>query len=44
VDRAQHYGENGMLLMDVFDNRYMIPDMDQLSRGDRKQLTRYIYW
>ncbi|HCP99982.1 MAG TPA: hypothetical protein DIT99_04490, partial [Candidatus Latescibacteria bacterium] len=44
VDRTQHYGENGMLLVDVFDNRYMIPDMDQLSRGDRKQLTRYIYW
>ena len=44
VDRAQDYGKNSKILLDVFDNRYIIPDMNALPAGDQKRLTRYIYW
>lgn len=44
TDRAQDYGKNSKILLDVFDNRYIIPDMEGLPAADRKKLTRYIYW
>jgi len=34
--QAQEYGENGKLLLDVDDNRYLLPDVDALAR--RQQL------
>lgn len=44
VDRAQDYGEHSKVLLDVFDNRFIIPDLRELPRQDRERLTRYIYW
>jgi len=43
-DRAEDFGERGKLLLDVFDNRYVIPDVQQLSPADRSRFTKYVYW
>ena len=42
--RAVEFSDNGKLLMDVDDNRYLVPNVDQLSRRDRERFLRYIYW
>ncbi len=43
-DRAVDFGQNGKVLIDVDDNRYLIPDLDQLSARERVDFQRYIYW
>jgi ATP-binding cassette, subfamily B, bacterial len=43
-DRALEYGDNGKVLLDVYENRYVIPNMDTLPAGDRDRLMRFIYW
>jgi ATP-binding cassette subfamily B protein len=42
--QAQEYGENGKLLLDVDDNRYLIPDVDALPRRQYLLFQRYVYW
>jgi ATP-binding cassette subfamily B protein len=42
--QAQEYGENGKLLLDVDDNRYLIPDVDALPRRQHLLFRRYVYW
>jgi ATP-binding cassette subfamily B protein len=42
--QAQEYGENGKLLLDVDDNRYLIPDVDALPRREHLLFRRYVYW
>ncbi len=43
-DRAVDYGRHGKVLIDVDENRYVIPDLDQLSPGEQADFTRIIYW
>jgi len=43
-DRAFDYGRRGKVLIDVDENRYLIPDLDALTQGERTQFQRYIYW
>jgi len=43
-DRAEDYSDNGKLLLDAYDNRYLIPDLSALPTADRRRLTRYVYW
>jgi ATP-binding cassette, subfamily B, bacterial len=43
-DKAQDFGERGKVLLDVFENRYIIPDVEKLPPGDQLRFTRYIYW
>lgn len=43
-DRAEDYSDRGKLLLDAYDNRYVIPDIQALPPSDRKRLTDYIYW
>jgi len=43
-DKAVDYGKNGKVLIDVDDNRYLIPDVDELPMKERVEFTRYIYW
>lgn len=43
-DRAQDYGENGKVLLDTFENRYVIRDIRELPARDRMRMQRYIYW
>ncbi len=42
--RTLDFGESGKILLDVFDDRYVIPDVNNLSRVDRDLFTRYVYW
>jgi hypothetical protein len=43
-DRAEDYSERGKVLLDAYDNRYVIPDVTALPPADRRRLTAYIYW
>ena len=44
TDRAVDYGRQGKILIDVDDNRYLIPDLSKLEPSERAEFTRYIYW
>ena len=37
-------GGRGKILIDVDDNRYLIPDLDALDPKQRSDFQRYIYW
>lgn len=43
-DRAVDYGQTGKVLIDVDDNRYLIPDLEKLPMRERVDFTRFIYW
>ena len=42
--RVQNLGDNGKVLLDVSDIRYVIRDLDRLPKEDRRKFLRYIYW
>lgn len=41
---AQDYGQNGKVLVDVEENRYLIPDTTKLPSPGNSRFHRYIYW
>ena len=41
---AEDYGEDGKLLHDALENRYIIPNVEELPAADRRRFTSYIYW
>jgi hypothetical protein len=41
---AQDFGEQGKLISDTEDNRYVIPDVDQLPKPDRQKFRQHVYW
>jgi len=41
---AVDYGKKGKVIIDVHDNRYVIPDVELLEDGERREFQRYIYW
>jgi len=43
-DRAVDYGRGGKTLIDVDENRYLIPDVSKLSPREKSEFTRIIYW
>jgi hypothetical protein len=43
-DRAFDYGRRGKVLIDVEENRYLIPDIEALPPRERNEFQRYIYW
>jgi len=43
-DRAEDFGENGKVLLDAHDNRYIIVDLQALPQSDLQRLRNYIYW
>lgn len=43
-DGVKKYGERGRLLMDIEDNLYVIPSLEDLRRPDRIVFDRHIYW
>jgi hypothetical protein len=43
-DRALDYGKSGKVLLDVDENRYLIPDVQALPPKQREDFLRYIYW
>lgn len=44
LDRAVDYGRTGKVLIDLDNNRYLIPDVEKLSTAERNAFTHYIYW
>lgn len=42
--RTLDFGERGKILLDIFDDRYIIPDVEQLTKAEQELFTRYIYW
>lgn len=42
--QALDYGDNGKLIIDTKENRYVVNDIDQLPREDRERFLQYIYW
>ena len=43
-DSATSYGEGGKMLLDMEENRFLIPSMSDLPEPDRRLFERYIYW
>ncbi|MFM8220279.1 MAG: DUF1854 domain-containing protein, partial [Planctomycetaceae bacterium] len=42
--QVQDFGEHGKILLDLEDNRFLIPHLGQLPPQQRELLQRYIYW
>ncbi len=43
-DRALDYGNSGKVLIDVNENRYLIPNVSDLPAAERNKFIRIIYW
>lgn len=43
-DKAIDYGHGGKVLLDVLDNRFIIPRVADLASADQDRLMRFIYW
>lgn len=41
---AEEYGETGKVLIDVYENRLIIPDVNSLPAADRREFQSFIYW
>jgi ATP-binding cassette subfamily B protein len=42
--QVQDFGPHGKLLRDTDDNRYLLPDVNELQPNERMLFERYIYW
>jgi ATP-binding cassette subfamily B protein len=42
--QVQDFGERGKILLDLDDNRYIVPDVETLADNERDLFQRYIYW
>jgi hypothetical protein len=42
--KAIDYGAKGKILIDIFEDRYVIPNVEKLHPYDYKIFTRFIYW
>jgi hypothetical protein len=42
--RAIDIGRKGKLLIDIFEDRYIIPDVQELTPIERNMFTKFIYW
>ncbi|MEQ1828328.1 MAG: DUF1854 domain-containing protein, partial [Pirellula sp.] len=42
--QAIDFGERGKMLMDTEENRFIVPDIDQLPSADRERFLQYVYW
>jgi ABC-type transport system involved in Fe-S cluster assembly fused permease/ATPase subunit len=41
---VQDFGERGKVLLDLDDNRYLVPDVEALPLRERDLFQRYVYW
>ena len=41
---VQDFGDRGKILLDLDDNRFLVPDVEALPRRERELFQRYIYW
>jgi hypothetical protein len=42
--QAIDYGENGKLITDTEENRYLIQEVSNLSEADQEKFLQYVYW
>ncbi len=42
--QAIDYGENGKLIIDTEENRYLVQDIANLSKTDQEKFLQYVYW
>ena len=42
--QVQDFGETGKILLDLDDNRYLVPDVDALPPREHELFLRYVYW
>jgi ATP-binding cassette subfamily B protein len=42
--QVQDFGERGKVLLDLDDNRFLVPDVQTLPPRERELFLRYIYW
>jgi len=42
--QAQDFGRRGKIISDTEDNRFVVPDVEALPRGDRQKFLQFIYW
>jgi hypothetical protein len=42
--QVQDFGERGKVLLDLDDNRYLVPDVQALPPRERELFLRYVYW
>ncbi len=42
--QAVEFGQRGKMIIDTEENRYAVPDVDVLPRGDREKFLQYVYW
>ena len=42
--KAIEFGDNGKLIIDTDNNRYVVGDIDQLPTKDRNRFQQYVYW
>lgn len=42
--QVQDFGDRGKVLLDLDDNRYLVPDVQALPSRERDLFQRYVYW
>ena len=42
--QVQDFGARGKVLLDLEDNRFLVPDVDELPRRERELFQRFVYW
>jgi hypothetical protein len=42
--QVQDFGERGKILLDLDDNRFLVPDVEALPEREQEQFLRYVYW
>jgi ATP-binding cassette subfamily B protein len=42
--QVQDFGERGKMLLDLDDNRYLVPDVQALPLKERELFQRFVYW
>jgi hypothetical protein len=42
--QVQDFGERGKVLLDLDDNRFLVPDVETLPPRERDLFQRYVYW
>jgi len=42
--QAIDYGADGKMLIDTEDNRWVVPNVDDLPKPDRERFMQYVYW
>jgi ABC-type multidrug transport system ATPase subunit len=43
-NQVQDFGERGKVLLDLDDNRFLVPDVEALPPRERDLFQRYVYW